>query len=60
MMFIFARGFEWQNQCHLAFVTYDGHDEYGSLDYPSRSSWIVPGTIMPKDIEAAYDRFFGL
>lgn len=36
---------------------------YGDGSWPSWCEWIIPGTVnepMPKDIEAAYDRFFGL
>lgn len=42
-MIIFMQGYEWAQQCVLAYVVYDGGCD--ELSYCSRCEWIVPGTI---------------
>lgn len=44
-MFVFSSGYEWNQGCRVAFVSYDGNDAGFPLNWPSRCEWIVPGTL---------------
>jgi hypothetical protein len=44
-MFLYVWGYNWNSQCTCGKVMYNGANEYGTIEYCSACTWIVPGTI---------------